>query len=594
MYIGLFCVMGFFILALLVRLVLLQNSIQEVADELNDKLNTDTNTLITISSGNRKICLLAEQINQQLLELRAEKLNLLNGNLELKTEITNISHDLRTPLTAICGYLDLLEQEEVVDNVAKYLNVIRERTNMMRSLTEELFQYSLMALQEEELHIEQVCINDILEQSLVGFYGLFTKKDIIPDIQMPEIKIMRYLDKMAVRRVFDNILSNAARYADGDFSVKLTAEGKILFSNHAANLSRVEVERLFERFFTVQTAKESTGIGLSIAKVLTEKMAGNIDAAYSAGYLRIQVIFPENKERKRNKMKKRAFLLIAVLAMTGILCACERQSTGVMKTTGGKEQTVSEKEKVIDNNVEQIVGNANENIEPESVRSNKESTEMELTNILDEINTDIQPGTAGTYMNAVRVASHLLNWGVGTSMGTEEIKSQVLSWLSEKGNDEQVAFSRKLSSVYDAYQELLGSDAEELLASAGGDMSGYPWSDSPVETIEAIIDVVQLPENEENIVEDQPTEEVDEDTVDNESQEDFSEEIEEENPESSLENEDYPGEDVVEIINLQGETTTVYKLVDGRYMDRTNTVYIYDGKDTWTDMNGVEWNQEVK
>ena len=262
-------------------------------------------------------------------------------------------------------------------------------------------------------------------------------------------------------------------------------------------------------------------------------------------------------------MKKRAFLLIAVLAMTGTLCACERQSTGVMKTTGGKEQTVSEKEKVIDNNVEQIVGNANENSEPESVKSNKESAEIELTNILDEINTDIQPGTAGTYMNSVRVASHLLNWGVGTSMGTEEIKSQVLAWLSEKSNDEQMTFSQKLSSAYDAYRELLGSDAKELLASAGGDMSGYPWSDSPVETIEAIIDVVQLPENEEN-------------------------------PEFGLENEDYPGEDVVEIINLQGETTTVYKLVDGRYMDRTNTVYIYDGKDTWTDMNGVEWNQEVK
>ena len=108
-------------------------------------------------------------------------------------------------------------------------------------------------------------------------------------------------------------------------------------------------------------------------------------------------------------------------------------------------------------------------------------------------------------------------------------------------------------------------------------MSGYPQSDSPVETIEAIIDVVQ----------------VDSDTDDNENQEDFSEEIEDEDTESSLENEDYPGEDVVEIINLRGETTTVYKLVDGRYMDCTNTVYIYDGKDTWTDTNGVEWNQEV-
>lgn len=84
-------------------------------------------------------------------------------------------------------------------------------------------------------------------------------------------------------------------------------------------------------------------------------------------------------------------------------------------------------------------------------------------------------------------------------------------------------------------------------------LKGYPRSDSPVETIETIIDVVQLPENE-----------------------------------------DYPGEDVVEIINMQGEITTVYKLVDGRYMNRTNTVYIYDGKDTWTDTNGVEWNQEVK
>ena len=125
-------------------------------------------------------------------------------------------------------------------------------------------------------------------------------------------------------------------------------------------------------------------------------------------------------------------------------------------------------------------------------------------------------------------------------------------------------------------------------------MSGYPQSDSPVETIEAIIDVVQFPENEENIVEDQPTEAVDSDTDDNENQEDFSEEIEDEDTESSLENEDYPGEDVVEIINLRGETTTVYKLVDGRYMDCTNTVYIYDGKDTWTDTNGVEWNLEVK
>ena len=81
--------------------------------------------------------------------------------------------------------------------------------------------------------------------------------------------------------------------------------------------------------------------------------------------------------------------------------------------------------------------------------------------------------------------------------------------------------------------------------------------------------------------------------MDDEIQVDYLEKTEEENSESSSENEDYPGEDVVEIVNLKGETTTVYKLADGRYMDRIERIFIFDGVDTWTDINGAEWNQAV-
>lgn len=81
--------------------------------------------------------------------------------------------------------------------------------------------------------------------------------------------------------------------------------------------------------------------------------------------------------------------------------------------------------------------------------------------------------------------------------------------------------------------------------------------------------------------------------MDDEIQVDYLEKTEEENSESSSENEDYPGEDVVEIVNLKGETTTVYKLSDGRYMDRIERIFIFDGVDTWTDINGAEWNQAV-
>lgn len=291
MWMGLCLVLGFLALVLIGWLVSLQNSIQEVAEELNEKLQTDTNTLISISSGNRKIRLLAEQMNRQLRELRRERLNLQHGDLELKAAITNISHDLRTPLTAICGYLDLLEQEELTGNADKYVAVIRERTGTMCSLTEELFQYSVIASQEDELHLEQVCVNDILEQSLAGFYGVFTNENIIPTIRMTDIRVMRRLDKTAVRRVFDNILSNAARYTDGDLTVSLSADGRITFSNHAAKLGRVEAERLFERFYTVESARNSTGLGLSIAKILTEKMGGSVMAEYADGQLYILIDF---------------------------------------------------------------------------------------------------------------------------------------------------------------------------------------------------------------------------------------------------------------------------------------------------------------
>ena len=163
----------------------------------------------------------------------------------------------------------------------------------MCSLTEELFHYSVLALQDEGLHIEQVCINDILEQSLAGFYGVFTDKKILPDIRMPAMRIMRKLDKESVRRVFDNILSNAARYSDGDLAVRLFTDGRILFSNHAAKLSSVEVEKLFERFYTVQSAGNSTGLGLSIARLLTERMKGDITAWYKDGQLYIQITLKE-------------------------------------------------------------------------------------------------------------------------------------------------------------------------------------------------------------------------------------------------------------------------------------------------------------
>lgn len=292
----LICSLALAALCLLAYLLVLRHSLREAAEELDEKLRTDTNTLISISTGDRAMQSLVTHINRQLQAPRRERLRLHSGNAELTAAVTNISHDLRTPLTALCGYLDLLEQEPQTEAAARYLAVIRERTDAMRALTEELFRYSVLTATADELHTEPVCLNDVLEQSLAGFYGALSARGITPSVQLPEEKVIRPLDAAALRRVFDNILSNAAKYSDGDLAVVLAPDGEVTFSNRASALSRVEAARLFDRFYTVDSARGSTGLGLSIAKLLTEKLHGTISADYENETLRICIAFPTEKQ----------------------------------------------------------------------------------------------------------------------------------------------------------------------------------------------------------------------------------------------------------------------------------------------------------
>ncbi len=278
---------------LLLKWALLRASLREVSRELAEKLRTDTNTLISLSSGDRAVRALAAQMNIQLQALRRERLRLQKGDAELKNAITNVSHDLRTPLTAICGYLELLEKEEHSEKARRYLAVIRERSQAMRDLTEELFRYSMAAAAAEEMTRQPVSVKDVLEQSLAGFYGSLTEKGISPEICLPNGPVVRNLDPAALRRIFDNLLNNALKYSDGDLQVSLTEAGEAVFSNAAGKLDCVQTQRLFDRFYTVETASGSTGLGLSIAHMLVEKMGGEIGAEYVSGRLRIFVRFPE-------------------------------------------------------------------------------------------------------------------------------------------------------------------------------------------------------------------------------------------------------------------------------------------------------------
>lgn len=289
-------IMALIIFALLIKIYILQKAAKEIDNAFADRLLTDTNTLIDISSGDRVMRHLASSINKELRKLRAERHRFQQGDTELKNAVTNISHDLRTPLTAICGYLDLLEQEEKSEKVNRYVMAIQNRAEVLKQLTEELFRYSIIMSVQEPMQLEPLCVNDILEQSLVSFYAALTKSGITPQIDITEKKIIRTLNRTAFLRVLSNILNNAVKYSDGDLNVVLSETGEITFSNTAQNLNDVQVGKLFNRFFSVETARNSTGLGLSIAKTLVEQMRGTITAQYHDSVLSVCLDFPQPAE----------------------------------------------------------------------------------------------------------------------------------------------------------------------------------------------------------------------------------------------------------------------------------------------------------
>lgn len=276
------------IIFLLIKIALMRKSMGEIASSLDNILDGDTNAVITVSSVDGSVRKLAARLNKQLRGLRARRIRYENEDRELKEAVTNISHDLRTPLTSISGYLELLSQEEKSETVEKYLDIIDNRTQTLKELTEELFRYAVI-LAQDEITLEMLDIKAVLEESILSFYGAMNEAGIVPELSITKNSVIRQSNRAALSRIFGNIIGNALKYSDGDLSVELSDDGQVTFKNHAHNLDKLRVEKLFDRFYTVQEAHGSTGLGLSIARSLVEQLGGSIGAEYEDGVLRIEV-----------------------------------------------------------------------------------------------------------------------------------------------------------------------------------------------------------------------------------------------------------------------------------------------------------------
>lgn len=236
---------------------------------------------------------LGVEINRQIDRTRQANAEKTRTENELKQAISHISHDIRTPMTSILGYVQLVESEELSEaQKREYTTVVRKSALRLKALLEDFFELSVIESPDYALSMEKVVLNELVLESLVGYYEAFNQRHIEPIIRLPEEEISIPADASAVKRVIENLVTNAIRYSDGDVSIQLeqdsaSATVQLTIHNSAPRLQQSDLAYLFDRFYKAdqQRTERGTGLGLSIAKSLMLKMNGTLTAELRDGEL---------------------------------------------------------------------------------------------------------------------------------------------------------------------------------------------------------------------------------------------------------------------------------------------------------------------
>ena len=283
-------VLSILVITLLIRVVTTNIELKNITRELKGITEKDTNLLLSTSSGDKSIKILVDSLNKELKKLLSLKREYSKGIFDVKKSAENIAHDIRTPLTVIKGYVDLLEKEELSEEGRKYLEIIKGRVDYMKEMIDELF-LSLSMKSRGVLNLSNIDAKSILEEALVSNYKEFEKKGMTPSFITPNEKVIIKADSKALYRVYSNIISNALKYGEGEFKVEMDEKGNTIFSNLAPNMDSVEANKLLDRYYTISDAKASSGIGLSISKEILQEMGGELKVKLENQRLYISIIY---------------------------------------------------------------------------------------------------------------------------------------------------------------------------------------------------------------------------------------------------------------------------------------------------------------
>ena len=271
-------------------------NIKHVTKQLEEIINIkDTNQLLTVLARQKDILTLVNILNNHLNENRHSMIQIKRLNKNFRDSITNISHDLRTPLTTAGGYVQMLQGDVTKEERQEYLSIVLERQNTVKKLLEQLFEY--VRIESGEIVYESVKVDAkaIFIDVLAMYYNDFFEKGLEPTVIIPSKPCMINGDEQGLKRIFSNILFNAITHGSGDYHFEIEESDEYIFKfSNRSEYMEEDLNYIFDRFYTKDKSrnKKTTGLGLSIAKEIVKQLDGKINAYYNDGIFLITVSFP--------------------------------------------------------------------------------------------------------------------------------------------------------------------------------------------------------------------------------------------------------------------------------------------------------------
>ena len=296
-------VLAIALIVILLWLILIKKNIRELRQELLKTREEDYNRQIKVTLIDNEIEALAAEINKNLDYQKNLKLETENSRRQLEQSISDIAHDLRTPLTVVKGNLQMLEKEDLTKEGREYLDISRRKADTLKGMVDEFFELSVLESENKPVELCKLDATAFLSEIIVENETLIRSHNLVPEITFPEKSIFIKANKEMLSRVFSNLIGNIFKYAEESFELSIEEEGqeslreksrcRIRISNRVENPNDIDIDHIFDRTYRADKARSdgSAGLGLYIARLLVIKQKGSIEAKLEDGKLIFDIVF---------------------------------------------------------------------------------------------------------------------------------------------------------------------------------------------------------------------------------------------------------------------------------------------------------------